>query len=191
MEKECIVCGTRFLTDNPRRVYCEDCQKHLSRNRNEVQAGLRRIALADAPKTETIECENCGKSHEVFQGRFVSWRDEGKNLHKFCSFGCREKYIRSHVSCRFCGKLLPEGYYQNKKQPNEGLYCNKECYDKAHLVESTCQHCGKVFQRKKPAVYCSRECHLADMRKNNRKVKFKNDYFVSNSICGRSDSVPS
>ena len=124
-----------------------------------------RIAQADVPKTETIVCETCGKSHMVFWGRFVYWRDKNFGFHKFCSPKCKENYIKANAVCKFCGKILSNGYYFSNRGEHAGYYCDKDCFEKAHLVENICPYCGKTFFKKNPTTYCSRICYLASVKR--------------------------
>lgn len=103
-------------------------------------------------------CKNCNKEFE----------DYFKET-KFCSRTCYEEYRQSNrktkrIACPICDKEFLQ------VRP-EQIFCSNECKHKAteDRVECVCEHCGKMFERKRSKVeknqrhYCSNECKISSM----------------------------
>lgn len=103
-------------------------------------------------------CKNCNKEFE----------DYFKET-KFCSRTCYEEYRQSNrkikrIICPICDKEFLQ------VRP-EQIFCSNECKHKAteDRVECVCEHCGKMFERKRSEVeknqrhYCSNECKINSM----------------------------
>lgn len=111
-------------------------------------------------------CLNCNKEYT-----------SRKKNSKFCSLECKHSYSRFDYNCDYCEK--PMIIYRNKYEKllsgqKKGIYCSKECCDKAHTTKeiNVCLNCGKEYLIGKAFAdiqkFCSREC-FDEYRKNNSK----------------------
>lgn len=119
-------------------------------------------------------CLNCNKE-------YVS----RKNSSKFCSLECKHQYNRVNYNCDYCNK--PMIIYRNKYEKllsgeRKGIYCSKECADKAHThrVINICMCCGKEYEICRAfgdiQKFCSRECLYEYKNKNSKLREIKCKY---------------
>ena len=74
-------------------------------------------------------CLNCNKEYT-----------SRKKNSKFCSIECKHQYNQINYNCDYCGKHIV--VYRNKYEKllsgeRKGIYCSKECADKAHTHRVT------------------------------------------------------
>lgn len=103
-------------------------------------------------------CKNCNKE-------FEDYFEETK----FCSRQCYEEYRQlnrktKRITCPICDKEFLQ------IRP-EQIFCSNKCKHKASedRIRCVCEHCGKLFERKRSEVdknqkhYCSNECKINAM----------------------------
>lgn len=122
-------------------------------------------------------CLSCGKE-------YVSYKKHSK----FCSIDCKHHYNQVDYNCDYCGK--PIIIYRNKYEKllsgdKKGIYCSKECADKAHThkVTNICKYCGKDYKVYRAfgdiQQFCSKEC-FNDYKRTNSKA-----YDMKCLYCGK------
>lgn len=122
-------------------------------------------------------CLNCNKEYT-----------SNKKTSKFCSLECRHQYNQINYNCDYCGKQIV--VYRNKYEKllsgeRKGIYCSKECADKAHTHKATniCKNCGKQYKIYRAfgdiQQFCSRKC-FDEYRKTNSK-----EHEVVCGYCGK------
>lgn len=123
-------------------------------------------------------CLNCNKEYT-----------SRKKTSKFCSIECKHQYNQINYNCDYCN--TPMIVYRNKYNKllsgqKKGIYCSKECCDKAHTKKEVniCMHCGKEYLIGKAfsniQKFCSRDC-FDEYRKINSK-----EHEVICKQCGKS-----
>ena len=180
-ERQCPVCGERFVSSSNRRKYCSDIcrdKQYATQSKgiaqkltNDQLKGKRCLYCAapiqQAPKGRKMYCGlKCEK--RFLYNTSPEERAEVRRLIRVSKSGPREaqwpgKYEHANV-CRFCGEQF-QGTHDQK-------YCGDECRRSAQIerrreqrkserkvMRSACLLCGKAFTKKNDQQkYCSREC---------------------------------
>lgn len=119
-------------------------------------------------------CLNCKKEYT-----------SRKKTSKFCSVECRHEYNQIHYNCDCCGKpmiIYRSRYKKLLSGEKHGIYCSKECTDKAHTFKVTniCKNCGKEYKIYRAfedvQQFCSRECFDNYRKENSKKHEVKCEY---------------
>jgi hypothetical protein len=128
--KICQRCGTSFVPNNPRRMYCNEacrrgrgtckvCGKEFTQSRHVTGDYCSRecwYRSGDAKLYPNRECPAC---HKLFAAKSRS--------QKYCSATCGNMGRRrgkEQRRCKLCGGLLPKG-------KNSAVYCSRECKKQA------------------------------------------------------------
>ena len=122
-------------------------------------------------------CLNCNKE-------YIS----RKKNSKFCSIECKHQYNQINYNCDYCGKHIV--VYRNKYEKllsgdKKGIYCSKECADKAHThrVTNICKNCGQEYEICRAfgdiQQFCSKDC-LYEYKKIHSKERI-----VECKYCGK------
>lgn len=177
IEKECPICGTRFMTANKNRLYCDECRIHPEQKRRQLEESIDTIRkIVYTPNLATYNCEYCGKEHTIPKNLLYKVKISDRtswdgNDHFFCCIEHLEAYKHEHSTCSNCGKSLQGCTYQfSSSRPNN--YCCAECETEHQfkLAEAenkvcTCQQCGNRFISKRSVAYfCSKECSTAAIK---------------------------
>lgn len=149
LEKECKICGNKFIAKGKARhsVFCSD--KCRNKRHNIIK-----------------KCEICGK--EFFADKTT----------KTCSKECTSEYIarnkRVYMICNICGKT----YWVHKSRENKSKFCSMECYRESrrtgqkHNCVCSNKNCNNTFykapslQKKHKWNFCSYECMGVVYRKS-------------------------
>lgn len=119
-------------------------------------------------------CLNCNKEYS-----------SRKKNSKFCSLECKHQYNRVNYNCDYCNK--PIVIYKNKYEKllsgkRKGIYCSKECADKAHTYQviNICTHCGKEYKITRAfgdiQKFCSKECYIEYKNSHSKKREVECKY---------------
>lgn len=148
MEKTCKHCSKQF---HPKTATQKYCSKKCCDNGGHPPK----------PKVEKI-CLYCGK-------KFMSCIDRQKCCSYDCQWRNRQEAKPRIINCKMCGKEV-----MAKKSTRK--YCSGLCAKKFHYKHKRiphyreCLECGKRIRvspsRLKYNNYCSKECHLNNMKKN-------------------------
>lgn len=79
-DRECGVCGKKFVTDRPAQKYCGD---HCARVRQLEQLESYRLKARQAPAVKVCAIKGCGKSFTPKSARSA-----------YCSTGCKLEGLR-------------------------------------------------------------------------------------------------
>ncbi len=105
VERKCPFCGRDFLTNIPKKVYCNRSCKEQEDDRQRKQR----------KQFEQRSCKHCGNV-------FVPWHHK----HVFCSRICKQKYRYVLPTSRLCASCnKPFILSSNKGLP---IYCSDRCY---------------------------------------------------------------
>ena len=123
-------------------------------------------------------CLNCNKEYKSY-----------KENSKFCSNECKSKYNNINYKCDYCGKeiiIRRNKYDKLLSGERKGIYCSKECADKAHTFKVTkiCECCGNEYKVYKAfeniQKFCSRNCFNLYKQLNSKSHEVICEY------CGKS-----
>lgn len=181
VEKECLICGKKFLSHLKSKKYCSaECSEEADRRRH------KKYLVGE--KVYKKICANCGKEFET-----------AKSTKVYCSIECKraenQKAERAAVAvkkCVICGKEF------ETNKPTLILTCSKECSKARHLQISNkhkvkksgikiCPICKQNFEAYRATQkYCSEKCRDAarSKRKNETlktarlEYKFKDEGYV-------------
>jgi hypothetical protein len=146
---ECPTCGEEFAPTNGRsnQVYCcHECY------------------LNDPSGTETLVCEQCGKTFDVK----ASHADERKHCSRACHAeamrGSRSSNSREECECPVCEATFE--VYPSVDQ----TYCSRDCASASHWEERSCPMCERLFEVRKTRdkSYCSQACYFESCREDRR-----------------------
>lgn len=115
VEKECPVCGKKFLIQarlsNQNKTCSSECAKKRYEQNNELVP---------------INCKNCNKIFYITKSYYKKQLKRGQNI-EFCSKNCYNSFLRKNMIecvCINCGKH----FFLNKKNVSlKGNVCSAEC----------------------------------------------------------------
>ena len=166
MEKLCLVCGKKFLT-----------QPYLIKKGYGKYCSLQCFAKTRIGETKNFECPIC---KEVFSLRLCDIKN-GRG--KYCSRKCQyigiskirrgknhHQWNRVEKECENCGKLFHA--FPSKINIDQGKYCSRKCVNQVRKkffeekrVDKKCLICGKEFKITQSRAYkfnrgkcCSEKC---------------------------------
>lgn len=138
--KRCSKCGEEkelIVEINPSQRWCKYCQRQNAKRRYAESPQVFREAARERRKSgewvrgglKPATCGVCGKSYKA----------RGDGFGKYCSLGCvhESQKMGATVQCRECGKniYVPK----SRKDGDRGIYCSKECANKARTLYSPAQ----------------------------------------------------
>lgn len=169
----CLQCGKPFTQQGAgrRRKFCsERCQRIWWKENR-----------AEAAKTYTFVCQNCGKEYttkdirrDTCCSRECGWEWNGKQAHEAALV---EK------QCISCGKTF-EGLRSGSE------YCSDECQQRGRKL--ICDICGREFHGRAGTLYCSDPCRLEGNRRRYEEYmteKIGERVYICEE-CGREFSAP-
>lgn len=141
-----------------------------------------------------LKNDNSVRKCEFCNNKFNFSKNKKK---RFCSPKCMYKSISTNrigkrisknyilQKCEFCGVEKEILSYNDNK-----YFCNKECYNKFHIVDKIEVKCkynkcsNKIYNSvKENKKYCSRECYKLDYNEDrinfNTNSKYKKGYYIS------------
>lgn len=200
MEKECIICGKFFKTDNPIRKCCDDCSEHYNQRKREYTnayaASKRRMWGTYEPEVIEKKCDGCGKTYKTIHRLLISWdphHDDNKLY--FCTDQCKWRYAASHTYCSVCGKSMENNGRFSLNNSTGTFYCCDECETKGKWEIARrngevkiCIHCGKEYISK-GKYFCGNQCYQEAVKAGWRPEKKEESKLVKINltciVCGK------
>lgn len=167
MQKECVICGILFNTDNKNRKYCDDCSSHTRARRDEYRRALSRSFWRTyEPKLHHGVCAQCKKEFKYPQDLFYrsELMDRLQGDLEFCSNRCISDWRHERGLCTTCGGPIDES---SNFLPDDLLgrkFCSTRCKSKYMQREKLtltslrkCIVCGEAFLAR-DGLFCGKRC---------------------------------